>query len=111
MVESLWHVFVDCDYARNCCKSIGLWDDIDALCNSVDDAQELFIRIVEEFNKDHVESDCDYVGLVEKSKSCCLGGKSGNLCSNDSQRCMGSYGVEGCSHVQGGFSWERGKMA
>ncbi|KAL6535689.1 hypothetical protein OROMI_027063 [Orobanche minor] len=46
--ETLWHLFMECEFARKCWRAVGLWDLLDGLLGEVDGLTDLVLRMVEE---------------------------------------------------------------
>ncbi|KAL6575261.1 hypothetical protein OROMI_012546 [Orobanche minor] len=46
--ETMWHLFIECAFARDCWRVVGLWNTLESLLNEVDGLTELVLRLVDE---------------------------------------------------------------
>lgn len=53
--ESIWHLFIDCDFVRDCWARIDLWGKIDNLCYEVESGSELFLRLLGVLDRTELE--------------------------------------------------------
>lgn len=54
MPETMWHMFVDCELAKESWVAIGLWGKIDRITYEVEDHISLFLKLLCELDKDEV---------------------------------------------------------
>lgn len=55
LVESIWHLFIYCEFARRCWELIGIWDKLDGFCYEIDNTQDFFLHILSHCDREESE--------------------------------------------------------